>query len=245
VTKAQSGAARGASFVLPALASLVPDDWRAELGPVLGAASFSKLEDFLAAEEREGNVFPPRHQIFEALARTPLEAVKAVVLGQDPYPTLGNANGLAFSVNEGVKIPASLKNLFLGLKLDLGIEPPKCGDLTRWAERGVLLLNTVLTVREGQPGSHRKCGWEAVTDGIVECVNRRPGLVVFLCFGAQAQAVARRLVDPTRHAVLVAPHPSPLNGHAFVRAVEKDRHFSRANSALIAAGREPVDWSLG
>lgn len=226
------------------LAELVPSAWREALEPVLHSPSFAELERFLMAEASEARVFPPREFVFAALARTPPERVKVVMLGQDPYPTHGNANGLAFSVTPGVKVPASLRNLFEGLQVDLGVAKPTSGDLGPWADRGVLLLNTVLTVREGASGSHRKKGWEALTDAVVGVVNRRPGSVVFVCLGAHAKAMVERLVDGTRHAVLSAPHPSPLNGKAFVRAVERERLFSRVNAVLSAAGVGPVDWAL-
>lgn len=228
----------------PPLRQLVPSEWRAALAPVLSSGVFEALDAFLAAEARDARVFPQRAQIFQALAQTPPEAVKVVILGQDPYPTAGNANGLAFSVAPGQKVPASLRNVFAGLRVDLGLAAPASGDLTPWTRRGVLLLNTVLTVREGQPASHRKKGWESVTDAIIRCVDRQPGPVVFLCFGAHAKVMVERLVDTTRHPVLIAPHPSPLNGKAFVVAAERDRFFSRANAILSDAGRGPIDWRL-
>lgn len=226
------------------LKALVPPAWRKALGPVLASPTFEALEAFLDGEAEHGSIFPPREQIFQALTLTPLDAVKVVVIGQDPYPTAGNANGLAFSVAKGMKVPASLKNIFGGLSADLGLPTPSSGDLTAWAERGVLLLNTVLTVREKEPNSHRKKGWESVTQTVLELVNRRAGPVVFLSFGAQAKAMADRLVDTTRHAVLAAPHPSPLNGKAFVQAVARERHFSKTNAILMNAGRGAIDWAL-
>ncbi len=226
------------------LKALVPSGWRKALGPVLDSPAFEALEAFLDGELEQGPIYPPRQQIFRALSLTPLEAVKVVIIGQDPYPTAGNANGLAFSVASGMKVPASLKNVFAGLSADLGVPTPSSGDLTPWAERGVLLLNTVLTVREKQPNSHRKKGWEAVTQALLEAVNRQPGPCVFLCFGVPAKHMAERLVDTSKHRVLTAPHPSPLNGKAFVRAVEHDRHFSKTNAILMNAGRGAIDWSL-
>lgn len=228
----------------PPLASLVPLPWRAALAPALEAPSFAALERFLDAEARAANVFPPRPQVFAALAHTAPAAVKAVLLGQDPYPTAGNANGLAFSVSPGVRPPASLKNLFKGLAADVGAPPPSSGDLTCWADRGVLLLNAVLTVREGAPASHRKKGWEPFTEAVLRTVDGLPGPVVFLCLGQHANALVGRLLDGARHTVLCAPHPSPLNGNAFVEAAARERPFSRANAVLRAAGRGEVDWTL-
>lgn len=244
MSRRRSAASASASADGSSLQQLVPSGWRSALAPVLSSGVLEALDAFLASEAREARVFPPRAQIFQALEETPPEAVKVVILGQDPYPTAGNANGLAFSVAPGQKVPASLRNIFAGLRIDLDLAAPVGGDLTLWTRRGVLLLNTVLTVREGQPASHRKKGWESVTDSIIQCVDRQPGPVVFLCFGAHAKAMVERLVDPTRHPVLFAPHPSPLNGKAFVVAVERERFFSRANAILSEAGRGPIDWSL-
>jgi uracil-DNA glycosylase len=167
-----------------------------------------------------------------------------VILGQDPYPTLGHANGLAFSVSPGTRLPGSLRNLFAGVGLDLGLPRPTSGDLTPWARGGVLLLNSVLTVRVGVPGSHRKHGWEELTRAALTAVAARPRPVVFWCFGQQAQALAASCVDADRHLVLAAPHPSPLTGGAFLRAVERDRPFSRASAFLAAAGVGAIDLRL-
>lgn len=228
------------------LASHMPPRWNAALHPVLASPGFAALEAFLRHEVEAGHqVLPPPAQVFAALAHTPPDAVKVVLLGQDPYPTAGNANGLAFSVRPGVKLPGSLRNLFAGLHADLGVAMPKGGDLSPWAERGVLLLNTVLTVREGDAGSHRGHGWEAVTEAVVRHVASLPGPVVFLCFGKHAQQLVAPLVDVRRHPVLEAPHPSPLNGRKFVEAVTAQRHFTRVNDLLARAGRGPIDWSLG
>jgi uracil-DNA glycosylase len=227
-----------------ALRATVPEAWRAVLADALAAESFARLAAFLEEEERTACVFPPRAERFAALAYTPPSAVKVVLLGQDPYPTRGHAHGLAFSVHRGVKPPASLKNLFRGLQADLGLPPPAHGDLTAWAQRGVLLLNTVLTVREGEPHSHRKKGWEPFTEAVLRAVDRGPSPVVLLCLGKAAQAMATRLVDEKRHTVLCAPHPSPLNGKAFEEAARKERPFTRLNEVLTRAGRGAVDFSL-
>jgi uracil-DNA glycosylase len=227
------------------LRSLVPALWQPVLADALAAPSFDELDAFLTADAKAGDCFPPRSEIFAALECTPPASVKAVIFGQDPYPTRGNANGLAFSVNDGVKVPASLRNIFAGLSLEFGFEKPKTGNLVPWAERGVLLLNTVLTVREGAPNSHKRKGWEPFTQAVISAVNAQPGPVVFFCFGAQARDMVAKFVDAGRHAVIIAPHPSPLNGNDFVKAVEKDRPFTKANQVLEAAGRGPIDWSLG
>jgi len=228
------------------LEDLVPASWRELLAPHLSSESFQNLEAALAREEETGAlILPPRSQIFAALELTPPSEVKVVIIGQDPYPTAGNANGLAFSVGKGMKVPASLKNVFAGLRADLEIAISPNGDLTPWARRGVLLLNTVLTVRQGEPNSHRGIGWEPFTEAILAAVAAGPGPVVFLCFGAQAKAMAAKLeIDLDRHAVLVAPHPSPLNGRKFVETAALEKPFSKTNDLLIKGGRAPIDWSL-
>lgn len=226
------------------LASLVPAAWQAPLQSQLSSPQFAALEAFVAAERAAHQVFPPEPQVFAALEHLAPAEVKVVIVGQDPYPTLGNANGLAFSVSPGVKVPASLKNIFAGLAIDVGTTAPPNGDLTQWTRQGVLLLNTVLTVREGEANSHRKKGWEALTRAVLEEVNRQPGPVVFLSLGLPAQKMAAELVDASRHEVISLPHPSPLNGKAFVMAVEKDRPFSRINRLLVEAGRGAIDWQL-
>ncbi len=220
------------------LPELVPQAWKAPLFEATSASSFTELSNFLDEEWNTQVVFPPKPQVFAALELTPPEAVRVVLLGQDPYPTAGNANGLAFSVTREVKIPASLKNVFLGLQADLGLPLPSNGDLTPWARRGVLLLNAVLTVREKTPQSHQKKGWEAFTTAVLRHVASSPHKVVFLCFGKPALKLVESL--GTHHPIVAAPHPSPLNGRAFVDAVTKDKLFTKVNSLLEA----PIDWSL-
>jgi uracil-DNA glycosylase len=229
---------------MPSLADLVPGAWRHALSTAIASESFSALDTFVTSQWQTASVFPPREQVFEALTRTAPANVKAVILGQDPYPKAGDANGLAFSVSPGVKPPASLRNLFKGLVIDVGITAPTTGDLSPWADRGVLLLNTVLTVREGEANSHKKKGWEPFTEAVLRHVAALPGPIVFFCFGKPAEAMVAKLVDGTKHHILVTPHPSPLNGNAFVDAVTKDQPFSKANALLTAAGRGPLDWSL-
>ena len=227
------------------LESLIPGDWRKALSSELKTPSFAQLETFLGNEQTSGkNVFPPKDQIFAALSSTPLKKVRVVVIGQDPYPTAGNANGLAFSVSPGMKVPGSLKNIYAGLQADVGIPPPTTGDLTPWAKQGVLLLNTVLTVREGEPNSHREKGWEDLTKAMLKKVDETDGPVVFLCFGKQAEDMAKSMVDTSKHTILAAPHPSPLNGKAFENAAKKDHLFTHVNEILEQGGRGAVDWKL-
>lgn len=244
-TSAAAKVELGAMLGDGSLRNLIPADWRKALQPELDTPSFAALESFLGKEATSGaKVFPPKEQIFAALSQTPLNKVRVVVIGQDPYPTAGNANGLAFSVAPGMKVPASLKNIYAGLAADAHTTPPSTGDLTPWAKQGVLLLNTVLTVREGEPNSHRDKGWEELTKAMLKKVDQTDGPVVFLCFGAQAKAMAESLVDTSKHTISSAPHPSPLNGKAFVTTVEKEHLFTHVNEVLSAGGRGKVDWQL-
>ncbi|MBX7100809.1 MAG: uracil-DNA glycosylase [Myxococcaceae bacterium] len=236
-------ATRTSAGELP-LRSLVPRAWVPALRAQLDGPRFAALWQFVDQEYATGSVFPPRAQIFAALKHTPPSHVKVVVIGQDPYPTKGNANGLAFSVAQGMKVPASLQNIFKGLQADTGQAIPASGDLTPWTKQGVLLLNTVLTVREGQPNSHKGKGWEDVTQAILKKVNDEPGPVVFLCLGAQAKAMAESMVDTHKHTILSAPHPSPLNGKAFEKAAGQEHLFTEVNRILTDGGRTAVDWSL-
>lgn len=204
----------------------------------MASTSFARLESFLDGEWMTTTVFPPKEQVFAALELTPPEVVRVVLLGQDPYPMAGNANGLAFSVARGMELPSSLNNLFLGLHRELGTAIPTHGDLTAWALRGVLLLNTVLTVRQGQPHSHANKGWEDFVLAVLRHVAARPRPVVFLCLGKPAQNLVASL--DIKQPRVDAPHPSPCNGTAFVdRAVSK-RIFTRINEALGTS----FDWSL-
>jgi uracil-DNA glycosylase len=227
------------------LAGLVPSAWQDTLKNEIASPGFQALEKFLDEEAASGaNVFPPRAQIFAALAATPPAKVRVVVIGQDPYPTSGNANGLAFSVAKGQAIPQSLKNLYAGLKADTGAPTPSSGDLTPWAKEGVLLLNTVLTVRESAPNSHRGKGWEPFTEAVLKKVNEQPGPVVFLCLGAQAKTMAEGMVDTGKHTILAAPHPSPLNGKKFEQVAGAQKLFTRVNDVLTSGGRGQVNWAL-
>ena len=221
------------------LAAQIPSSWRDALAAETQKPYFRALESFVAAERSAAHVFPAEALTFAALARTPPDAVKVVVVGQDPYPTAGNANGLAFSVNPGQRVPASLKNIFKLLGVDVGTVPPAHGDLTQWADQGVLLLNTVLTVREGAPNSHRNQGWEDFTTATFAAVNQGPRPVVFLLLGAKAQKLAP-MVDVQKHAVVTAAHPSPMSATKFLQS----RPFSAVNAALVERGQPPVDWQL-
>lgn len=201
---------------------------------------FGALERFLAREYREHTVYPPREEIFRGLELTPFRKVRVVLLGQDPYHGEGQAHGLAFSVRPGVTKPPSLRNLLRELHDDTGAPIPEDGTLTPWARRGVLLLNTVLTVREGEPGSHAGRGWERFTDAVLGRVAAKRNRVVFLLLGNHAQKKARS-VNLSGHAVIEAPHPSPLSAR---RGFFGSRVFSRTNELLEEADREPMDWTL-
>lgn len=215
--------------------------WKDRVGDYLLRPEMRALAEFLRNEKAKGKrIFPPGPQIFAALDATPFDAVKVVVLGQDPYHGPGQAHGLCFSVAPGVDVPPSLVNIFKEIERDLGIARPNHGYLMPWAEQGVLLLNAVLTVESGRAGSHQGKGWEGFTDHIVECLDREGEGLVFLLWGSYAQAKGR-IIDTRRHRVLKAPHPSPLSAH---RGFLGCGHFSAANQYLAQRGRSPIDWSL-
>ncbi len=222
-------------------AGMMHDSWRGSLGPALDGASMAALEAFLEAEQAAGKrIFPAPADRFRAFDLTPLDRVRVVILGQDPYHGAGQAHGLCFSVQPGVRPPPSLVNIYKELQADLGIARAAHGFLDHWAEQGVLLLNTVLTVEEGQAASHRKRGWEPFTDAVIRLVSAKAEPVVFLLWGAHAQQKAA-LIDATRHLVLMAAHPSPLSART---GFFGSRPFSQANAFLAAHGRGTIDWAL-
>jgi uracil-DNA glycosylase len=219
----------------------IPFGWHEALGEEVEEPYFRALATFLKAERSSKIVYPPEEDIFRALALTPLDRVKIVLLGQDPYHDEGQAHGLCFSVRPPTRPPPSLKNIFRELQADLGIDVPEGhGELTAWAEQGVLLLNTVLTVVAHEPASHAKKGWETFTDAVIARVNERPTPAVFCLWGGHARAKAKK-VDTTRHVVLEGAHPSPLS----VKKFQGSKPFSKINDALVRLGHSPVDWSLG
>lgn len=200
------------------------------------------LRDFLLQEKQQNKViYPPSSLIFNALNTTPLNQVKVVIIGQDPYHGPNQAHGLSFSVQRGVALPPSLRNIFHELHTDLGVPIPKHGDLTHWAEQGVLLLNSVLTVEAGQPTSHQKQGWEDFTDHVIDVLNQQREHIVFILWGAYAQRKGQR-IDPNKHLILKAAHPSPLaaNRGGFFGC----KVFSKSNNYLKQNGIEPIDWQL-
>jgi len=215
--------------------------WKARLGEYLERPEMQRLSEFLRAELRMGKaIYPPPKRIFSALNATPFEQVKVVILGQDPYHGPGQAHGLCFSVLPGVQPPPSLQNIFAELQRDLGVPRPEHGCLMPWARQGVLLLNAVLTVERGLAGSHHGKGWEGFTDAIIASLNRERENLVFLLWGNPAQQKGK-LVDPQRHSVLKAPHPSPLSAH---RGFIGCGHFSAANAYLREHGQAEIDWRL-
>jgi len=215
--------------------------WLDRIGGEFGEPYMTDLKRFLVAERERGKrIFPKGSEWFRALDLTPLDQVRVVILGQDPYHGEGQAHGLCFSVQPGVRPPPSLLNIFKELESDLGIKPAQHGFLEHWAKQGVLLLNSVLTVEMGRAASHRDRGWERFTDAIIREINERPDPVVFLLWGNYAQKKAAFL-DTSRHLVLKAPHPSPLSAHSGFFGC---RHFSKANAFLESKGLQPVDWAL-
>jgi len=218
------------------------ESWKISLAPFLLSPQMDNLRDFLFQEKQAQKIiYPPSKQIFSALNTTPLADVKVVILGQDPYHGPNQANGLSFSVQKGIALPPSLRNIFHELHTDLDIPAPRHGDLTKWATQGVLLLNSVLTVEAGQPTSHQKQGWEAFTDEVIDVLNEQREHIVFILWGAYAQRKGQR-INRDKHLVLTAAHPSPLaaNRGGFFGC----KVFSKTNQYLKQHGIEPIDWQL-
>jgi uracil-DNA glycosylase len=215
--------------------------WKSRIGDYLQRPEMQALAAFLRAEKQAGKrIYPPGPEIFAAFAHTPFDAVRVVILGQDPYHGLGQAHGLCFSVRPGVRVPPSLENIFKEIQRDLGVARPDHGCLTPWADRGVLLLNSVLTVEEGRAGAHANRGWEGFTDAAIDALNREREGLVFLLWGSYAQRKGQ-LIDTERHCVLSSVHPSPLSAH---RGFIGCGHFSAANRYLEARDQPSIDWSL-
>ena len=199
---------------------------------------YEELREFLKKEYAEQTIYPPQDELWTAFTLTPFEEVKVVILGQDPYHGFGQAHGMSFSVKPGVKIPPSLRNMFKELSTDLGVEAPTTGTLTGWATQGVLLMNTVLTVREKIPHSHKEKGWEQLTDTVIRSLNDAPQRIVFLLWGNAARE-KKALIDTSRHAVIESTHPSPFSAY---RGFFGSRPFSKTNDYLIEWGQTPIDW---
>ena len=218
----------------------IESSWKEALAGEFSKPYFESLVHFLRAEKAAGaTIYPPGGQIFRAFELTPVDKVKVVILGQDPYHGPGQAHGLSFSVPVGVPAPPSLKNIFKEIESDLGVRMSGCPNLESWARQGVLLLNAVLTVRGGEAASHGKIGWQEFTDAVIKYISDNCEGVVFMLWGNFARTKAE-LIDSSRHVVLQAAHPSPLARGAFFGC----RHFSQANAALTASGRTPINWQL-
>ena len=215
-------------------------DWNPLLRQEFAEQYWAELQGFVQQEHKLGAVYPPEEDVYAALHLTPYADVKVLILGQDPYHGEGQAHGLCFSVRRGVAVPPSLQNIYKEMQSDIGLAPPSHGNLESWAGQGVLLLNAVLTVRASQAGSHRNRGWETFTDQVIRMVNNKKERVVFILWGAFAQK-KKPLIDSNRHYVIETPHPSPLSAH---RGFFGSRPFSRANTALLEAGRSGIDWGL-
>lgn len=216
----------------------IEESWKSRLSSQFSAPYFRQLAEFVRAEYAAHECFPPGPLIFNAMNTTPFEAVKVVILGQDPYHDVGQAHGLCFSVQKGVAQPPSLQNIFKEIHSETGAPIPTSGDLTRWARQGVLLLNSLLTVRAHQPGSHQGKGWEQFTDAVIAALNREREHLVFLLWGSYAIRKGS-LVDSSRHLVLTSPHPSPLSSY---RGFFGNHHFTLCNDYLIQHGQQPILW---
>ncbi|MEO1655211.1 MAG: uracil-DNA glycosylase [Bacteroidota bacterium] len=210
--------------------------WKSRLAKEFEKDYFQKLIAFVKEEYQQNVIYPPGKLIFNAFDKCPFDQVKVVIIGQDPYHGPGQANGLCFSVNDGIRIPASLRNIFKEIKEDLGIEIPKSGNLERWAEQGVFLLNATLTVREKKAGSHQKKGWEQFTTAVIKCISDEKEGIVFLLWGKYAQEKGA-IIDPAKHKILKAPHPSPL-----ARGFNGCKHFSQTNAYLEEKGLNTINW---
>ncbi|MEI6683224.1 MAG: uracil-DNA glycosylase [Bacteroidota bacterium] len=219
---------------------VIDESWKTVLGAEFEKTYFLNLKNFLVEEKQKYRIYPPGKMIFNAFDHTPFDRVKVVLLGQDPYHGPGQAHGLCFSVPAGIQKPPSLVNILKELQSDIGLDPPVHGDLTRWADQGVLLLNATLTVRENQAGSHQNRGWETFTDAAISQLSLQRNGLVFVLWGNFAIA-KRSLIDESRHHILTAVHPSPLSAH---RGFLGCRHFSKINNLLRQQGVSEIDWSL-
>ncbi len=218
----------------------IEESWKLVMQEEFNKLYFSQVKEFLVSEKQKYSVFPPGQYIFEAFNRTPFYKVKAVLLGQDPYHGQGQAHGLCFSVPDGIEFPPSLQNILTELKNDLGLPMPKSGNLSKWAERGVLLLNATLTVRANNAGSHQEKGWETFTDAVIKNLSEKRENLVFLLWGKYAQN-KKPLIDTSKHFIIEAPHPSPLSAY---RGFMGCSAFSKTNDLLKNSGIEEIDWNL-
>lgn len=225
---------------MTALKPEIENSWRIALSNEFQAPYFNELKVFLKEEKASSIIYPIGSNIFNAFNHTPLPGVKAVILGQDPYHGEGQAHGLSFSVQDGIKFPPSLKNIFKEYSDDLHMDIPTSGNLEKWAKNGVLMLNATLTVRKGEPGSHQGKGWEPFTDKVIKTISDLRAGIVFILWGKFAQAKIK-LIDTSKHFIISSPHPSPFSVH---RGFYGSKPFSTANKILIENGLEPIDWKL-
>ncbi|NND78178.1 MAG: uracil-DNA glycosylase [Flavobacteriales bacterium] len=217
----------------------IQSSWKKLLADEFEKSYFRELADFVKREYTEYTVYPPGNEIFNAFAHCSFKDLRVVIIGQDPYHGPGQANGLCFSVKDGITFPPSLRNIFKEIKSDLGKDIPASGDLSKWADQGVLLLNATLTVRARTAGSHQKKGWEQFTDAVISCINDQKENVVFLLWGAYAQKKGA-IIDRQKHLVLSSAHPSPFSAD---RGFFGNKHFSQTNSYLTSKGMDPVNWA--
>ncbi len=215
-------------------------DWNEKLAPLFSDERYKKIRSFLIDEYNTHTVYPDMYDLYNCFKYTQFKDLKAVILGQDPYHNEGQAHGLCFSVQDGIDLPPSLVNIYKEIKSDLGIDPPKSGNLTKWAKEGVLLLNTSLSVRAHQANSHSKCGWAWFTDNVIKTVSEQAENVVFILWGGNARS-KKPLIDQSKHLVLECAHPSPLSAY---NGFFGCKHFSKTNEYLISKGKLPIDWDL-
>ncbi|MGB0175757.1 MAG: uracil-DNA glycosylase [Owenweeksia sp.] len=225
---------------MSSLSPKIHTSWLYTLQEEFNKEYFSALKSFLVDEKSKYRIYPPGPLIFSAYDHTPFDQVKVVIIGQDPYHGPGQANGLSFSVSDGVSVPPSLKNIYKELLDDTGASIPNSGNLEKWAERGVLLLNAVLSVRERQPGSHRNQGWETFTDATIKALSEKRENLVFILWGKFAQS-KKELIDQDKHYIIESPHPSPYSANS---GFFGSRPFSKTNSYLKSVGKDPIDWQL-
>ena len=214
--------------------------WDSVLSPLFSDERYLNIRNFLKAEYSKQTIYPNMYDIFNAFKITNYNDVKAVILGQDPYHGYGQAHGLCFSVQKGVKCPPSLVNIYKELKSDLGFEIPNHGNLTKWAQEGVLLLNTVLTVREGNPNSHKDCGWQWFTDEVIKKLNEREKPIVFILWGGNARS-KKKFIDQNKHFIIESAHPSPLSAY---NGFFGSKPFSKTNELLKSVNIPPIDWNI-
>ena len=215
-------------------------DWNERLAPLFADERYLKIREFLKAEYSAYTVYPDMYDLYNCFKYTQFSNLKAVILGQDPYHNEGQAHGLCFSVQDGVQLPPSLVNIYKEIKSDLGITQPNCGNLTKWAKQGILLLNTSLSVRAHQANSHSKCGWAWFTDSVIQLVSQQTENVVFILWGGNARS-KKPLIDTSKHLILESAHPSPLSAY---NGFFGSKPFSKTNEYLLSHGKQPIDWDL-